>query len=346
MKVDPVLDTHFTETGGFRSAVEQARPAVMDCRSSRRPVSRLAGLALWAFAAALLTAGTGALRAGAIHIPNGSFESPETAFADPQVDFWQKTPRPFWYDESSGYLWSQLTGVFANTAVGSADHIDNMDGKQGVFLFAVPQVGLFQDYNSIGGTNSVADHAFDAKFEPGKSYTLQVGLIGGGGGMTNGVTLQVGFYYQDAGSNHVTVAATNIAYSPDVFTSTTHFVDFVVTVPAVGPGDAWAGKQIGVELVSTVDPALAGGYWDIDNVRIAEVQGPILLNPAWSAAGFGFALRSVPGLKFEVLASDDVTRPVSAWTSLGVVTNVTGTVAISDLPTGLGARFYQTRQVP
>ncbi len=131
------------------------------------------GAAAWAATA-------GALRASTTYVPNGSFESPATAFVETQVDSWQKTAKPFWYDESSGYLWSQLTGVFANSAATSADHIDNMDGNQGLFLFAVPQVGLFQDYASIGGSNSVPDHAFSARFEPGKSYDLTVGVIGGG----------------------------------------------------------------------------------------------------------------------------------------------------------------------
>ena len=547
-----VLSGPQTQSNAPDGAVGTPRPTVMDWRPSPRPVSTLTGLAVCAFAAAALATGTVTLRAGTIYIPNGSFQSPGTAFVDPQVDSWQKTAKPFWYDESSGYLWSQLTGVFANTVATSADHIDNMDGNQAVFLFAVPQVGLFQDYTSIGGTNSAADHAFNAKFEIGKSYALRVGVIGGGGGMTNGVTLKVGLYYQGAGGNHVTVAATNITYSPEVFTNTTHFVDFAVTVPAVKPEDAWAGQQIGIELVSTVDPALAGGYWDldrvrltatieipnasfelpvtafvdpfvgswqktpkpfwydesggyfwtqltgafantapgsadhidnmdgnqavfvfavpevglfqdydsvggtnsapehaynavfevgkaydlsvgligggggmtngvslqvglyyrdaaggrvtvaatnmtyspanfpttthfvdvtvqsaavraadpwagkhigiqllstvaptlaggywdVDNVRIAEVQGAVLLKPAWTASGFGFALKSGPGLKFEVLASDDLARPASSWTSLGVVTNVNGTVAISDSAAGLGARYYQTRQVP
>ena len=114
----------------------------------------------------------------------------------------------------------------------------------------------------------------------------------------------------------------------------------------VRAADPWVGKHIGIQLLSTIAPTLAGGYWDVDNARISEVPGPVLLNPARTGAGFGFVLQSAPGLKFEVLASDDVARAASSWTSLGTVTNVNGTVAISDPATGPGARYYQTRQLP
>ena len=33
-------------------------------------------------------------------VPNASFESPLTPFVDTRIDSWQKTPKPFWYDES------------------------------------------------------------------------------------------------------------------------------------------------------------------------------------------------------------------------------------------------------
>lgn len=177
--------------------------------------------------------GLGSLRASPLNLPNASFESPPTAFVNPQVDSWQKTPKPFWYDESSGYLWSQLTGAFVNTAAGSADHIDNVDGNQAAFLFAVPEVGLFQDYDSIGGTNLTPVHAFEAIFQTGKAYSLSVGVIGGGGGMTNGASLQIGLYYRDAAGAQVTLVATNVTYSPADFPTTTHFVDVISAIRAI-----------------------------------------------------------------------------------------------------------------
>src|SRR5580765_1095809 len=104
---------------------------------------------------AALAASTSPLRAGSITVPNGSFESPATSFVSINIDSWQKNPKPDWYVESGGFLWSQLTGIFKNTSAGSSDHLDNCDGNQALWLFAVPEVALFQDYNSIDWSNSV-----------------------------------------------------------------------------------------------------------------------------------------------------------------------------------------------
>jgi hypothetical protein len=222
-------------------------------------------------------------------VPNGSFESPPTLFVDTRIESWQKTPKPAWYDESGGYLWDQLAGVFLNLPPGDPAHIGNCDSNQAVFLFAVPQVGFFQDYESAGGTNTTPDHAFDARFEVGTSYRLAAGIIGGLGNMKEGVTLQLGLYYRADATNRVTVAATNIAFSASVFPSPTNLVDITLQVPAVTAGDPWAGQRIGIELVSTVRPDLAGGYWDVDNIRLTAAAAP----PAFtlSAAVVGPDLR-------------------------------------------------------
>ena len=52
-------------------------------------------------------------------------------------------------------------GTFYNVAY-PPTFIDNCDGSQAAFLFALPEVALFQDYNSIGGTNTTPSHDFDA----------------------------------------------------------------------------------------------------------------------------------------------------------------------------------------
>ncbi len=300
-----------------------------------------------AIAILALSAYTGPLSAQPISIPNASFESPVTAFASPAMESWQKTAKPSWYNESGGYPWDQLTGLFLNTSPTNSDHIDNMDGGQALFLFAVPQVGVFQDYDSTDSTNSIPTHAFNAQFEVGKSYTLTVGLIGGGGNMTNGVTLQLSLYYRDASSNLVTVAATNVTYTPTAFPSRTHFTDVAVNSHAVKPADPWAGQHIGVSLLSTVDPSLAGGYWDLDNVRlVATSSTAILQNPAWSNGRFQFTLQSTPASRFEILATTNLALPSTNWTSLGILTNLTGSVPFTDTNANLGSRFYQARQVP
>lgn len=208
--------------------------------------------------------------AQSIPVPNASFELPETSFADPRVDSWQKTPKPIWFDESQGGSWDQVIGVFKNTAAGSSDHIDNMDGNQGLFLFALPEAGLFQDYESIGGTNTISGHEFNATYQPGKRYDLTVGVLGGGGGMKEGVTLQLALYYRNSNGDKVVIGSTTITNSPTLFPTNTHFVDFNLRIPTVQASDAWASQKIGISLLSTVGFDLQGGYWDLDNVRLAS----------------------------------------------------------------------------
>src|SRR5689334_541494 len=111
------------------------------------------------FALGLLAASF-TLRAATITVPNYSFESPTTAFASPTIDSWQQLPSPG----------SFTSGVFTN-APGSG-FIDNCDGTEAAFLIANPQAGIFQDYDSTDYANSTPTHAFNARFEVGKSYNL------------------------------------------------------------------------------------------------------------------------------------------------------------------------------
>jgi hypothetical protein len=275
--------------------------------------------------------------AESILIPNASFEFPATSFVEPRIDFWQKAPKPFWYDESGGFLWDQLAGVFANVAPTNSAYIDNAHGTQGLYLFALPQNFVYQE---SGPTNE-----FQATFEAGKSYDLTVGVIGGGGGMTNGVSMQLGLYFRDASSNMVTVASTNLTFTLEQFPNTTHYIDYTVHVPVVAAGDAWAGKPIGIVLMSTVDPALAGGYWDLDHVRLTASGAGPELSPAWGAGQFQLTVRGDAGAVYEVLASPSVPLPTANWTPVATLTNTSGTVSFLDPSTNLTARFYQVRTV-
>jgi len=294
----------------------------------------------------VMTAWPGSARAAIIGAPNASFESPPTTFVDINIDSWQKSSKPDWYNESGGFTWVQLTGVFKNTSPASPDHIDNCDGNQALWLFAVPDVGLFQDYDSVDWNDPSPTHDFSATFEPGKSYQLTIGVIGGGGGMLSGATLQISLYYRDPASNKTVVAATSITNTPDVFSSTTHLVDFRVDVPVVKADDAWSGQHIGIQMLSTVGANLQGGYWDLDNVRLSSFIVPALLNPVWSDGQFQFMVQSEPGLKLEILTATNAALPMSNWTSLGAITNLTGNMLFTDTTANLAQRFYRTRQLP
>lgn len=293
-----------------------------------------------------LGVGHGLLRAETIVVPNGSFESPVTSYVSINVNNWQKGRKPDWYQEAGGFLWTQLTGEFKNTPPGSFDHLDNCDGDQALWLFVVPDVSLFQDYDSVDWNDPVPTHAFDATFEVGKSYALTVGVNGSGGGMSNGATMQISLYYRDAASNMVTVSATSITNTPENFPDHTRFTNYQALLPAVKPTDPWAGQHIGILLLSTVTTNLQGGYWDLDNVRLSSFTPPSLSAGTFTDGQFTLTLQSEPGLSFEILANDDVTQPLSKWASLGTVTNVTGTVSFTDTNANPSRRFYRARQRP
>jgi hypothetical protein len=310
--------------------------------NSRRFLIRIRSAILATMLAYAACAGT--LRGGTIPIPNGSFELPAVSFVDTFIDSWQKTPKPDEYDESKGFLWSYLTGTFKNTPPTSSDHLDNCDGKQAIWMFADPGVGLFQDYDSTDSMGTPPTHAFNATFEAGKSYVLTAAINGGGGGMSNGATMQISLYYRDLASNMVTVAAISITNTPEHFSNHTHLIDFQTYVPTVKAGDPWAGQHIGVQLLSTVSTNLQGGYWDLDNIRLSEL--PALVDLTRSSDHWQFTLQSQPGLAFEILAATNVNLALPGWTSLGILTNLSGATPFVDTTTSLNFRYYRARQVP
>ena len=281
-----------------------------------------------------------------LEVPNASFESPTTPFVDNRVDAWQKTPKPIWYDESGGFAWDQLSGVFKNTEPGKEDHIVNMDGPQAFYLFAVPTVGLFLDELSTNSVGTADQPIWNVRFEPGQAYLLNLAVQGGGGGMTNGVTLDLSLYYRDDSGNPVPVARTTITNDPAAFPSRNHFSEVSLLSSTVRASDPWAGKLIGIQILSTVDPTLAGGYWNLDHVRISALPEPGLLAPRIEAGVFETVLRSEPGARVTVVASDSIATPANGWTPVATVTNISGFTPIRENLTGASQRFFQVRPSP
>ena len=262
------------------------------------------------------------------------------------MDGWQKAPKPPWYDESGGFLWDQLVGQFLNPALGATNRTDNMDGQQAAWLFAVPGLAIFQDSISLAGTNGTPAREFDARYEVGKSYVLTVGVMGGGGGMSSGATLELGLYYVNAAGNRVIVATTTITNTPEVFPpNRKHFSDFTVRVPTVTGREPWAGQPIGVQIVSTVGFDRMGGFWDLDNVRLRAVADPVLEDFKFAQGRSQFTLRGAPGI-YEVLTGTNIMLPTTQWDTLCTLTNFTGSVPVTDANTGAAARFYRARPFP
>jgi hypothetical protein len=276
-----------------------------------------------------------------IPVPNGSFESPSTTYATPFMDAWQKTARPVWYTDidETNFSWANLTGQFKNLPPGAPSYIDNCDGAQAAWLFVVPEVGIFEDYDYP------TNHAFNAIYEIGKSYHFAVGIIGTGGNMTVGATFEFALYYRDAASNMVVVAAKSVTNSPTVFSNNTHFIDFHVDSGFIKPGDPWAGQHIGVRLLSSItDTNLEGGYWDLDNVRLTASGAPTLSNPLWTNGQLSFIVQSEAGMTFEIQKSTNLGTEI--WSSIASVTNDSGTISFTDTNATFGQSYYRARLLP
>ena len=278
-------------------------------------------------------------------IPNNSFESPDTEFANPRIDGWQKAPEPAWYQGGNGFPWDQLVGQFLNTPPGSSNHIDNLDGEQGAFIFALPDVAITQEFTSLANMSGANDLDFNGRFEVGKSYALRAAILGSGGGMSNGATFEISLFYRDAASNAVALAATIITNSPALFSTNTHFMDFRVVVPTVTSHAPWAGKPVGIRLASTTGFDRQGGYWDVDNLSLELIQSPVLVDPLLVGGQFQLTLESAHG-QYQLLSSPNVAAPLSTWTTAGTVTNTTGRATFIHPDSTGGHRFYQVRSAP
>jgi hypothetical protein len=210
-------------------------------------------------------------------VPNNSFESPTTGFVSTVITSWQKLPQPADFNPDMGFTWDDLAGAFLNDPAPATDNITNMDGTQAAYIFGDQGVGLFQTL----GTN----------YQVGTSYQMTVGIVGQGGGMPNGATMQLVFYYLDTNSNMVPIAATSVTENSTNFPNHTMEFDWTVSMPAVLATDAWANKPIGIELVSAEGPnAQLGGYWDVDNVRVNSFP------PAVPTPGFPGIIACAGGL--------------------------------------------------
>ena len=237
-----------------------------------------------------------------VPVPNGSFEYPATTYVSTNLVSWQRTPKPDDYDDSGEFYWHYLTGVFANTAPGASDHITNCDGAQALWLWTNPEVGLYLDGTEPGGE-------FPVTYVPGDELTLTVGVLGGSRGMRIGASLRLELYYLNGSEQRNPVATTEVVFTLETFPSNTRFYDFQVKVPAVKPTDPWAGKRLGIKLLSTVTPEsnLASWYWDIDNVRLTiDREASFVLNIEPSDGGVRIRWFGMPGVRYQVQSSPDL----------------------------------------
>lgn len=221
---------------------------------------------LFSFAAptvCLLALATTAHAQSSISIANHSFESPDASgspfLAIPFHDNWDETPEAPGYDPANygGITWSEWTGVFLNPPSTEPTHITNMDGAQGGYIANIAGMGLSQTLSST--------------YQAGNSYRLTVGVHPGSRAPLTGDQFSIGLSYLDGGSL-TPIASTPITFNGSNFPDGSLFYDFDVDLAAVQAGDAWAGKQIGIEFVAL--NGFNAGSWDLDNVRLTAVPEP------------------------------------------------------------------------
>lgn len=184
-----------------------------------------------------------------IRIENASFEAPPVDpngfTAVPLVDTWTEI--------DLDTLSSSNTGVFANTSEGSNDHIVNASGSQLAFLGSESGNALEQELN--------------ATYKAGAEYNLTA-AVGVSGLFTPSSIepvdgLDLVLFYRD-GNDVVDIASKTVEAAG---LSSTELIDFTLHLPTIQTGDAWAGKSIGVALRAA---GMAGGFWDIDSIRLSE----------------------------------------------------------------------------
>ncbi len=192
-----------------------------------------------------------------ILIENASFEFPvidpllNLFGADPNVDNWTEI--------DIDTLGSQNTGVFVNTEpnninfFGNHDHIFNADGNQMAFLGSEAGNAFEQDLS--------------ATYNIGCDYHLTVAV--GTSFMFPPSTeepidyLELALYYRDGNEPADIVSLMIPANDPNQWLK-----DFSLYLPIVSSDDPWAGKNIGIAIRAA---GKAGGFWDLDNVRLEEL---------------------------------------------------------------------------
>ena len=182
-------------------------------------------------------------------VENPSFESP---WVDPN-GFPVLPYVEGWTELDLDGLGSTNTGVFANMPEGSWDRMPGADGEQLAFLGSEQGNAFEQDlaalYNVGSAYRLTAAVGVSGRFAPSSEEPVD--------------TVELVLYYND-GAELVDIAREVVA-APDV--APRQLQDFSVYLPIVGPDDPWAGKPIGIAIRSV---GLAGGFWDLDNVRLAE----------------------------------------------------------------------------
>jgi|FrelakmetLWP11LW_1041352.scaffolds.fasta_scaffold24252_2 hypothetical protein len=219
-------------------------------QNSKRKFQRIIFIILFSTAITLTSV---SVYARPIPVANHSFETPTVE----PGEFALVTVVPYWIEQdldTDPEFFGRNTGIFLNTAPGSNDYIVNADGDQLAFLGGMQGNALLQDLT--------------ATYQIGRKYRLTLGVCVSISPYAPKPVdpLIVAIYYVDQG---IRTDIKTLAIDPTPLTAT-ELVNFSITLPPVQPSDVWAGKHIGIAIRGS---GMAGGFWDLDNVRLTELAG-------------------------------------------------------------------------
>ena len=216
---------------------------------------------------ALLLFVPGLVRATAIPVANGSFESPVVPLQDiaaPGADDWTTTG-------------GNNTGIFPNLPMDEnfggviAKRITNADGSQLAFIAAIYDPNGTTD----NGTPIINEFSqqLPATYQPGQSYVLSVGVTTSSAQPPDaGAKLRLELYYPGNGGQQ-SVASTLVT-SDEASVENQLLKYYTVQTPVVAADAPYANQPIGILLSTTDNGPTVGGTFDMDNVTLTSVPEP------------------------------------------------------------------------
>ena len=214
-------------------------------------------------AAAGLLGLAGSAQAQLVGITNPSFELPNASGSPTGVSTvissWDKLPQPGYFDPGTFFLtWDSVAGIFPNAPAPDPRHLTNADGSQVAYIFAFTGAGISQTLST--------------SFAAGMSYTLTLGLRGGGS-LAAGTPFLAGLQYFD-GTDWTNVGATVVTATAG-YNTVTALQPVTVSTGTIAAGSPAVGKPIRVILEGTDFSASSGlAYWEADNLQLNAVPEP------------------------------------------------------------------------
>lgn len=212
-----------------------------------------------------------------IPVPNGSFESPDTVFAQPGADFWTTT--------------GDSTGIFENLPQDTefppgsgiiAKRITNAVGSQLAFI------GANNPLNSptLPGPSNEFSQMLGGVYLPGQVYELSVGIaVSSVQPPDVGSIVRLTLFYLDGLNARQTVASTPVANDAATDLRTDLLKYFTATSPVVAADAPYANHQIGIAISTADNTFSTGGTFDLDNITVPEPGTAAMLALAGLAIG-------------------------------------------------------------